>query len=115
MGFRLGLPKPLNKMSNVIDVCHYHSECGGMIEKIPPQAAIMGVGAPRETVRTDTDGVLKPARTIEMTVTGDHRILDGAEVARFLQTLRESVKAINEVEAWKPKGEAKVEIGRESK
>lgn len=58
----------------------------------PPQAAIMGVGAPRQTVRTDDAGALARARTIEVTVTGDHRILDGAEVARFLQTLSESVR-----------------------
>ena len=57
----------------------------------PPQAAIMGVGAPRATVRTDADGALAPARVIDVTVTGDHRILDGAEVARFLQTIRDCV------------------------
>lgn len=70
----------------------------------PPQAAIMGVGAPRETVRKDFDGTLMASRTMELTVTADHRILDGAEVARFLQTLRDSVKVMNEVEAWKPRG-----------
>lgn len=70
----------------------------------PPQAAIMGVGAPRETVRTDADGVLVPARTMEVTVTADHRILDGAEVARFLQTLRERVEYKDAVEGLKPGG-----------
>lgn len=53
----------------------------------PPQAAIMGVGALRGTVRRDDAGGLVPARIIEVTVTADHRLLDGAEVARFLQTL----------------------------
>lgn len=57
----------------------------------PPQAAIMGVAGPRISVRTDADGKLVPAKTMEVTVTADHRILDGAEVARFLQTLAESV------------------------
>ena len=70
----------------------------------PPQAAIMGVGAPRETVRTDTDSALVPARTIEVTVTADHRMLDGAEVASFLQTLRESVKRKDAEEGLKPSG-----------
>jgi len=64
----------------------------------PPQAAIMGVGAPRQAVRTDADGVLVPARTMEVTVTADHRLLDGAEVSRFLQTLQESVKCSEEAE-----------------
>ena len=63
----------------------------------PPQAAIMGVGAPRQTVRVDGAGALAPARTIEVTVTGDHRILDGAEVARFLGTLGESVRERGEI------------------
>ena len=81
----------------------------------PPQAAIMGVGAPRDTVRRNSDGELLPARTMEVTVTGDHRILDGAEVARFLQTLREGVKAIYEVESWKPKSEADIKQEGESK
>lgn len=57
----------------------------------PPQGAIMGVGGPRTTVRTDPDGQLVAGRVIELTVTADHRILDGAEVARFLQTLGGSV------------------------
>ena len=70
----------------------------------PPQAAIVGVGAPRETVQTDADGTLVPARVMEVTVTADHRILDGAEVARFLQTLRESAMGEDAVEGWKPSG-----------
>ena len=68
----------------------------------PPQAAIMGVGMPRETVRRDAGGTLVAVRMMELTVTADHRVLDGAEVARFLQTLRDSVKVIIEMEAWKP-------------
>ncbi len=57
----------------------------------PPQAAILGVGGPRTIVQTDDDGNLVPAKVIELTVTGDHRLLDGAEVARFLSTLRQNV------------------------
>jgi len=57
----------------------------------PPQGAIMGVGGPRTTVRTDSEGRLVAGRVIELTITADHRILDGAEVARFLQTLGNSV------------------------
>ena len=57
----------------------------------PPQGAIMGVSAPRTGVKVDDEGQLVPSRAIELTVTADHRILDGAEVARFLQTLAESV------------------------
>lgn len=57
----------------------------------PPQAAILGVSAPRQTVQVDADGRLVPARVLEVSVTGDHRVLDGAAVARFLQKLNESI------------------------
>ncbi len=57
----------------------------------PPQAAIMGVGGPQTIVETDADGKLKPVRVIEVTVSADHRVLDGAAVARFLQTLQKIV------------------------
>lgn len=58
----------------------------------PPQAAIMGVGAPRDSIRRDSEGGLAPAKVMEVTVTADHRVLDGAEVARFLQTLQDGVR-----------------------
>ncbi len=58
----------------------------------PPQAAIMGVSGPRKTVQTDGQGNLAAAEVIELTVTADHRLLDGAEVARFLQTLQQRVQ-----------------------
>lgn len=84
-------------MSNFADATFTTSNLGmfgvtGFMPMVnPPQGAIMGVGAPRTAVRLDEEGRLIPARTIEVTVTADHRILDGAEVARFLQTLAESV------------------------
>jgi pyruvate dehydrogenase E2 component (dihydrolipoamide acetyltransferase) len=69
----------------------------------PPQAAILGVGGPRMTVQADGDGNLVPARMMELTVTADHRILDGAKVARFLQTLQASVER---AESWAEVGAA---------
>lgn len=62
----------------------------------PPQAAILGVAGVRTVARPDADGRLVPAQVMELTVTADHRVLDGAEVARFLRTLREQVDS----EAW---------------
>ncbi len=70
----------------------------------PPQGAIMGVGASRDTIRTNADGVLVPARVMEVTVTGDHRILDGAQVARFLQTLQACIKCKDAEEGMQPSG-----------
>jgi len=63
-----------------------------------PQAAIMGVSAPRLSVTFDEQERLVPVKLMEITITADHRVLDGAEVARFLQTFIEGfqVSSINQ-------------------
>jgi pyruvate dehydrogenase E2 component (dihydrolipoamide acetyltransferase) len=52
----------------------------------PPQVAILAVGAVKEqpVVR---DGELDAAPILRMTLTCDHRAIDGADGAQFLQTL----------------------------
>jgi pyruvate dehydrogenase E2 component (dihydrolipoamide acetyltransferase) len=54
----------------------------------PPQAAILGVGelAPRAVVR---DGELVARHVVDLTLVCDHRILYGADAARFLARIRE--------------------------
>ncbi|MGH7820074.1 MAG: dihydrolipoamide acetyltransferase family protein, partial [Candidatus Binatia bacterium] len=54
----------------------------------PPQAAVLAVGAlrPRPVVK---DGAIVPATSMRVTLSSDHRVIDGAEAARFLQTLKE--------------------------
>jgi pyruvate dehydrogenase E2 component (dihydrolipoamide acetyltransferase) len=54
----------------------------------PPQAAILSVGslAPRAVVR---DGEIVPRHTMAVTLVCDHRILYGADAARFLARIRE--------------------------
>jgi pyruvate dehydrogenase E2 component (dihydrolipoamide acetyltransferase) len=81
----------------------------------PPQAAIMGVGAAKQTVRTGAGGSVVPVRVMEVTVTGDHRVLDGAEVARFLQTLRTSVEeaVTNGKQQIRVRGQAPDRTGRD--
>ncbi|MEI7900655.1 MAG: 2-oxo acid dehydrogenase subunit E2 [bacterium] len=61
----------------------------------PPQAAILGVGGLRTGVKLAEDGRLVPAKTIELTVAADHRILDGVAVARFLETVKEYVSQVS--------------------
>ncbi|MGH7858376.1 MAG: dihydrolipoamide acetyltransferase family protein [Candidatus Binatia bacterium] len=53
----------------------------------PPQAAVLAVGALRErpVVR---NGAIVPATTMRVTLSSDHRVIDGAEAARFLETLK---------------------------
>jgi pyruvate dehydrogenase E2 component (dihydrolipoamide acetyltransferase) len=53
----------------------------------PPEAAILGVGRIVERLtRRDSDLVWRPAMVLSLTV--DHRVVDGAPAAAFLQTLR---------------------------
>jgi pyruvate dehydrogenase E2 component (dihydrolipoamide acetyltransferase) len=53
----------------------------------PPEAAILAVGAVRE-VPVVENGQVKVGRRMKMTVAIDHRVADGAQGARFLQTLK---------------------------
>jgi pyruvate dehydrogenase E2 component (dihydrolipoamide acetyltransferase) len=53
----------------------------------PPQAAILAVGTiSKEPIFRD--GQFKPADVMKLTVSADHRVTDGAEVARYLQELK---------------------------
>jgi pyruvate dehydrogenase E2 component (dihydrolipoamide acetyltransferase) len=52
-----------------------------------PQAAILGVGAIRE-VLARIEGEIADTRTMTLTLTADHRILYGADAARFLDEVK---------------------------
>jgi pyruvate dehydrogenase E2 component (dihydrolipoamide acetyltransferase) len=54
----------------------------------PPESAILAVGAIREAVVVK-DGGLRPAWIMTMTLSADHRLIDGLMAARFLTRLRE--------------------------
>jgi pyruvate dehydrogenase E2 component (dihydrolipoamide acetyltransferase) len=58
----------------------------------PPQAAILSVGSlsPRAVVR---DGEVQARNTMTVTLACDHRILYGADAARFLARIRELLEA----------------------
>src|SRR5581483_62657 len=58
----------------------------------PPQAAILGVGAAREQPAL-IDGVLVQRHRLTLTLSCDHRILYGADAARFLSEIRESLES----------------------
>jgi len=57
----------------------------------PPQAAIVAVGATEDRV-VPVDGELAVRPMLTLTVTFDHRAVDGAPAAAFLQTLKESLE-----------------------
>lgn len=58
----------------------------------PPQVAILAVGSIEERPRA-VDGELDIAPTMTMTLTCDHRAIDGSEGAEFLRTVKALVEA----------------------
>lgn len=58
----------------------------------PPQAAILGVGAIQPVFVPDAAGQPRLIQQMALTLTADHRALDGAEAAAFLKSLKELIE-----------------------
>ena len=58
----------------------------------PPESAILAVGAIREDVKV-VDGAMRPARLMTMTLSGDHRVIDGVIGAKFAARVKELLEA----------------------
>lgn len=56
-----------------------------------PQAAILGIGKIQETAEV-VDGEIKPRKTVRLSLSYDHRIVDGAEAARFMNRIIENLE-----------------------
>jgi pyruvate dehydrogenase E2 component (dihydrolipoamide acetyltransferase) len=53
----------------------------------PPQAAILAIGSIMD-VPVVEDGEIVPGKRMNITLSADHRVTDGAEVARYLQIVK---------------------------
>ena len=53
----------------------------------PPESAILAVGAVREQPVVK-DGEVRPGRRMKVTMSSDHRVIDGALAAQFLAEVR---------------------------
>lgn len=53
----------------------------------PPQAAILAIGG-IEDKPVVKDGKVVPGKTMRLTLSGDHRVIDGVEGAKFLKTVQ---------------------------
>jgi pyruvate dehydrogenase E2 component (dihydrolipoamide acetyltransferase) len=58
----------------------------------PPESAILAVGAAREGVVVK-DGAMRPGRVMTVTLSADHRLINGAVAAKFLARLKEILEA----------------------
>ncbi|MBN1764327.1 MAG: 2-oxo acid dehydrogenase subunit E2, partial [Sedimentisphaerales bacterium] len=54
----------------------------------PPESAILAVGTIREGVVVENQ-IIRPTRLMTLTLSADHRIIDGLLAGQFLQTLKE--------------------------
>lgn len=58
----------------------------------PPEAAILAVGALREDIKVE-NGAIKPTRLMALTLSVDHRVVDGVVAAQFLARVRGLLEA----------------------
>jgi pyruvate dehydrogenase E2 component (dihydrolipoamide acetyltransferase) len=54
----------------------------------PPQAAILGVGASRAVLARGEDGEIVDRTLMTLTLSCDHRILNGADGSRYLADVK---------------------------
>jgi len=54
----------------------------------PPESGILAIGTVRETVIVE-NGTMRPGRVMTMTLSADHRVVDGLLAAKFLGRLKE--------------------------
>ena len=58
----------------------------------PPESAILAVGAIREGIVVE-NGDMRPTRLMTVTLSVDHRVIDGVVAAQFLKTLKELLES----------------------
>ncbi|MDZ7630891.1 MAG: 2-oxo acid dehydrogenase subunit E2 [Gemmatimonadaceae bacterium] len=58
----------------------------------PPEAAILAVGAIEDKVVVGAGGGFEVRKRMRVTMSCDHRVIDGALGAQFLQTLRRLIE-----------------------
>jgi len=62
----------------------------------PPQVALVGIGAPKLRPWV-VDGAVVPRRVLSLTVSADHRVSDGRQVARFIAEFARCVQTPEEL------------------
>ncbi len=67
----------------------------------PPEAAILAIGAAIPRVVPIGDPLTIAVRQIaDITLSADHRLVDGVVAAQFLQTLKQSLEDVGNLEKW---------------
>jgi pyruvate dehydrogenase E2 component (dihydrolipoamide acetyltransferase) len=58
----------------------------------PPQAAVLAIGAIQQVPVVNDQGQLAVGTRMQVTISADHRVTDGAEAARFLQAFKAALE-----------------------
>jgi len=67
----------------------------------PPEAAILAIGAAIPRVVPIGDPLAIAVRHIaDITLSADHRLVDGVVAAQFLQTIKQSLEDVGNLEKW---------------
>jgi len=61
----------------------------------PPESAILAVGAVREQVIVE-NGAMRPGRAMTLTLSADHRVVDGVMAAKFLAALKQILEHVRQ-------------------
>lgn len=64
----------------------------------PPEVAILAIGATKLKAVPSEDGSIRALRMMRMTLSVDHRIVDGAVAARFLADLKSVFETLLELD-----------------
>lgn len=56
-------------------------------------SAIIAIGASRQTVVANEEGMIGVKKIMSVNLTADHRVVYGAQAAEFLQTLKQVIEA----------------------
>jgi pyruvate dehydrogenase E2 component (dihydrolipoamide acetyltransferase) len=59
----------------------------------PPNAAILSIGASRKIPVVDANNNITVGHRMNIGISGDHRVVDGAVLAKFLNTLKETLES----------------------
>jgi pyruvate dehydrogenase E2 component (dihydrolipoamide acetyltransferase) len=57
----------------------------------PPQVALVGLGAPNLRPWV-VDGAIAPRHVVTLTVSADHRVSDGRQIARFITAFETAIQ-----------------------
>lgn len=59
----------------------------------PPQSCILAIAGLQDELFRDSSGDIKDRKYVNLTLTADHRVVDGALAAEFMNTLKEVIEA----------------------